>query len=394
MVYPKIFLKSHREKRIFEGHLWVFSNEIGHAEGTVSAGEIVDIFSAGKMFLGRGFYNPHSLISVRILTRHDEIIDENFISKRIETAQKFRNSVVPDETFYRLIFGESDFLPGLVVDRYENCFVIQSYCLGMDILLSQIIEGLKNSFKVDSIVLKNDSSLRTLENLKEEIRVIEGNPDFPISISQKWRSEMIRFMVHPLEGQKSGFFFDQRENRERLSDDSEGKIVLDCFSYTGGFGIYAAKAGAKEVTCVDSSENACSMMKKNFELNHVQGSVIHDDVFDLLLRFQKEKRKFDIIVLDPPAFAKSKKNLFGALRKYRQLNEFALSLLTQDGVLFSCSCSHHVNRADFLKMIGEAAFRVKRTVRLIEMRGASKDHPVLPSMPETEYLKCAILRAD
>lgn len=394
MLIPKIYLKSGRDQRVLLGHLWVFSNEIERIEGTAEPGAIIDIHSHRKHFLGRGFFNPHSLIAARILTRRDQVIDVRFFSKRIEKAKHVREFLFPGETAYRLIFGESDFMPGLVIDRFENCFVIQSYCLGMDLLTPTILDALKSHFKVDCIVRKNDSSIRELENLPKQVEVIEGQMESPMQISQRFGTETLRFYADPLEGQKTGFYFDQRENRERLAVYAPGKKVLDCFSHGGAFGVYAAKSGASEVISVDSGLNAAALIEKNSALNGVNATAIREDVFVMFERFRLEKRKFDIIILDPPAFAKSKKNLFGALRKYEKLNAMAISLLDTGGVLFSCSCSHHVGRGEFIQMLNAAADSQNRAARLLEIRGASRDHPVLPSMPETEYLKCAILKMD
>lgn len=393
MTYSKIVLKSHHDERIQKGHLWVFSNEIARIEESASGGSLVDLYSHNGQFLGKGFFNPHSLISARILTRENETIDSAFFSRKIEKAYKNRTLLYPGENSYRLVFGESDFLPGLVIDRYENCFVVQSYCLGMDILMPLVLEGLKENFKVQCIVKKNDHATRALEKLKEEVEVVCGQLNSPVQISQPLTgSQPIRFLVDILEGQKTGFFFDQKENRQQLTHYCRGKRVLDCFSYTGGFGLYAAKSGADEVTSVDSSQSACQLLEKNFKLNDAASSVVQGDSFEVLQRYQIENRKFDIIVLDPPALAKSKKNKFSALRKYQKLNSLAMSLLNQDGILFSSSCSHHISRTDFVEMLNDAAQSQKKQIQLLEMRGQARDHPILPSMPETEYLKCAIVR--
>ena len=378
---------------MLEGHLWVFSNEIEKAE-PASPGALVDIYSNQKRFLGRGFYNPHSLIAARILTYNDEKIDQKFLAERVKNAALCREEIYPKESSYRLIFGESDFLPGLIVDRYGETFVIQSNALGMDLLFDSVLAALKEIFTVRCVVKKNNSSLRSLENLPEELKVVEGEITEPVSITQKFGEKEIKFFVDPLRGQKTGFFFDQKENRERLKDYSEGRTVLDCFSYSGGFGLYAALSGAKEVISIDSSESACKLLQENFQQNGARCLTLQKDVFEALSEFQKEKRKFDIIVLDPPALAKSKKNIFGAVRKYCKLNETALSLLNGGGVLFSSSCSHHVSKSDFIQMLKNGSLDAGKRVKLLEFRGQSRDHPVLLSMPETDYLKCAILRVE
>ena len=393
MAYPKIFLKNRRDERVSEGHLWVFSNEIEKVDGSFSAGGLADLYSAKKQFLGRGFYNPRSLIAARILTRREEKIDEAFVARALQKARDLRETLFPGESSYRLVFGESDFLPGLVIDRLEDVFVIQSYCLGSDRLVPLVVQALKNNFKARAILNKSDSSIREMEGLKSETGVLHGEAEPPLEIGQGTGADRVLFKVDPLAGQKTGFFFDQRENRERIRAYCRGKTVLDCFSYTGGFGLYAAKAGAAEVTSVESSEPACRLMDMNFKLNGASNAILKEDVEEALARLGKENRKFDIIVLDPPALAKSKKNLFGALRKYKRLNELGMSLLSPEGVLFTSSCSHHAGRADFLKAVSSAASAAGKMEQILEIRGASRDHPVLGSMPETEYLKCAILRA-
>lgn len=394
LITPKIFLKSREEKRILQGHLWVFSNEIAQAEGPPEPGSIVDIYSHQRKFLGRGFCNPHSLIACRILTHKEEEIDLPFFARRVAQAKRFREKHFPRESSYRLIFGESDFLPGLIVDRYGEIFVVQSYCLGMDLLLEKILPAIEENFSVKCMVKKNDSPLRAMENLVEEVEIVKGKMDVPIQITQGFEGKDLSFFIDPIQGQKSGFFLDQRENRERLKVYAPGKRVLDCYSYVGGFGVYAAASGAKEVTCVESSESACQLIEKNFRVNGFKAQIIKEDVFTMLERANQEKRKFDIIVLDPPALAKSKKNLFASMRKYRQLNQLALSVIESGGLLISSSCSHHLPRANFLELLCEAGSLAGKQLKLLEMRGQSRDHPVMISMPETEYLKCAILQVD
>ncbi|MBI3012855.1 MAG: class I SAM-dependent rRNA methyltransferase [Elusimicrobia bacterium] len=376
------------------GHLWVFSNEIAAYEGALSPGCLIDLYNHRDKFLGRGFCNPHSLISIRLLTRQDEELDDAFFSRAIEKSFLCRKSLFPDEDAYRLIFGESDGLPGLVVDRFGKTAVVQSSCLGMDLLLEKVLNGLRNNLDLECVLYKNDSSIRSLENLPEDVRVVSGEIPKDSRVNQKFGDQTLHFFVDVQQGQKTGFFFDQRENRERLKDYVSGKTVLDCFSYTGGFGLYAACAGASSVTAIESSVPAGEMLKRNFADQGKEVSLIREDVSEILERFQKEKRKFDIIVLDPPALAKSKKHLFSALRKYQKLNATAISLLSEGGILFSSSCSYHVSRSGFLEMVSRAAQDAGRRIRLLEMRGQSRDHPILVSMPETDYLKCAILRAD
>lgn len=394
MEHPKLYLNPHRDERLMSGHLWVFSNEIERTEGTLSPGGFIDVYSHRKKFLGRGFYNAHSLIAARLLSRSDEPIDSKYFTRKLGEAAALRSQVYPDSETYRLIFGESDGLPGLIIDRFQNCFVIQSHCLGMDVLMPQVLTAIKKQFHPAVIVLKNDSSLREMEGLKQEVTVVHGALEGAAQISLPFASKNLNISFDVMEGQKTGYFLDQRENKERLARFCKGRKVLDCFSYVGGFGLYAAAAGASETVCVDSSESAVGFAQKNFEANGLQAEVLKADVFEAMESFQKENVRFDIIVLDPPAFAKSKKNYFGALRKYSQLNKLAISILNKGGILCTSSCSYHVSRADFLKMIGEAAAESGRIPKVIEMRGQAQDHPIHPAMPETEYLKCAIARID
>ncbi len=391
---PRIYLKSRDDARLLQGHLWVFSNEIERSEGSPKPGEIIDVYSHRQKFLGRGFYNPKSLIAARLLTTTDQSVSSAFFSNKIRSAKALRESLYPGETSYRLIFGESDGLPGLVIDRFENCFVIQSYCLGMDVLQPLILEALKAHFRPETIILKNDSAVREFEGVAQEVKVLEGEPALPIQIKLKTPHKMLNLLFDPIEGQKTGYFLDQRENRARAAEFCAGKKVLDCFSYVGGFGLYAAAAEASETVCIDSSTQAADLAQKNFEANGLQAEILRGDVFETLEGFAKEKCEFDTIVLDPPAFAKSKKNLFGAMRKYAQLNKQALGILKKGGTLITCSCSHHIRRDDFIKMLGEAAADAGRNARILEIRGQAMDHPIHPSMPETEYLKCIIARID
>ncbi|OGR87640.1 MAG: hypothetical protein A3A86_01235 [Elusimicrobia bacterium RIFCSPLOWO2_01_FULL_60_11] len=390
MDVPRIFLKPRRDARVETGHLWIFSNEIDKAEEDVQPGGLADVYSAKEKFIGRGFCNPQSLISVRLLSRKEETIDEAFILRKVRSALFLREEILPGETSYRLVFGESDGLPGIVIDRLGSVFVVQSYCLGADNLVPHVFSALKAVFPGCAILNKSDSSMRALEGLKDDVGVVEGEIAPPVEIMQG----KLKFLTDPLGGQKTGFFFDQRDNRQRLSLYAKGKTVLDAYSYVGGFGLYAASGGAKAVTCVDSSQAACDLAKKNFEANGLACEVVKEDAEAFLGQAKTEKRKFDIIVLDPPALAKSKKNVFSAIRKYGQLNQAAMACLPPGGVLFSCSCSHHVGRREFMDMIAEAAFAVGRTARILEMRGQGRDHPILASMPETEYLKCAIAKID
>ncbi len=394
MAIPRVRLKDVPPERLSHGHLWIFSNEISGILGAADPGSLVEVWSRQNQFLGIGFWNPRSLITVRFLTREQEPIDEKFWVKRVARAQSLRAAAYPKESSYRLIFGESDGFPGLVVDRYGDCLVMQSYCLGMDRLIPMIQPVLLELFHPKSIVLRNDSSIRTLEGLETGSSILYGENHFPLEITQSFGAKKLRFNVDPMAGQKSGFFFDQRENRQSVARWCDGKTVLDAYAYSGAFGIYAFANGAKKVTAIDSSEVACESARKNFTLNQVSGEVLETDVETALEKYKRANIQFDVVVLDPPALAKTKKNIFGALRKYQTINEQALALIPVGGILATSSCSHHVRREDFSRVLASAAISAKRQVRVLEWRGQALDHPQHPGMPETEYLKCAILRVD
>lgn len=386
----KLILKKNEEKRLNTGHLWIFSNEIQKIEGAPETGEIVELSDHSGNFAGRGFFNSKSLITFRLLTRERTVIDNEFWRQRIQKALAYRKSIYGEAESFRAVFGESDGLPGLIVDKYAGYLSVQFLSAGIEKNAGALVEIMREVFSPEGIIARNDSSLRTLEGLEEKTEVLFGKIPDSVEISENG----VKFSVSLSAGQKTGFFFDQRENRQAFSAHCRNKSVLDCYCHTGGFGIYAAKAGASSVTLVDSSKPALEAASRNAALNGAAKTAVtvHEDVEKYLEELKREGKKFDIINLDPPALIKNKKSFFAGARLYEKLNATAMSLLSPGGILGTSSCSHHLGREDFVKMLRSAGGRAGKQFKVLELRSQAKDHPVLLSMPETEYLKFAIMR--
>ena len=384
-------LRKNEDRRVRAGHLWIFSNEIGNLDQEFEPGEIVDVLSHGGSHLGRAYINPHSLISARLLTRTKEEIDVEFFAARIRRALDFRRRLYPGSETFRVVFGESDGLPGLVIDKYADVSVVQVSTLGMYVRLGEVLGALPLAGLQSSvIVLRADTPMSHLEGFEGETRVLSGEVEGPALISQ----DGLKFEVDVLEGQKTGFYLDQRENRRAAESLLGGLDVLDCFCYSGAWSIYAARAGAKSVTGIDASESAIKAAAVNAGLNSLGPKWEFEaaDVFDRMEALISEGRKFDCVILDPPALVKSKRHLKQGEAAYERLNRLAMHLLGSDGLLVSCSCSFHISREKFQQILSSAARKRRRTAVAVEWRGQSRDHPVLLSMPETAYLKCAIMR--
>jgi 23S rRNA (cytosine1962-C5)-methyltransferase len=382
-------LKQKEERRILRGHPWVFSNEIQSAADTFIPGELTDVLDSSGRFVGRGYINPHTLIAVRIMTRSPEEIDRRFFQTKIATAHALRSTLGYGDSF-RAVFSEGDSLPGLIVDKYADTIVIQSLTAGIDRHLTTIISALQEEYAPNAIVLRNDSAPREIEGLALEKRVVSGVVSGPVTIEES----DIRYTVDVLEGQKTGFFFDQRENRLALKDYIQGKRTLDCFCYVGAWSLHAARFGAAEVIGVDSSDRAIMQAYRNAELNELTTQFKKVDVFDELRSLEKKKERFGCIILDPPAFVKSRTKVREALKGYKEINLRAMQLLEPHGVLVTCSCSHHINQDLFREMLIDATYSAGRQARIMEMRTQARDHPVLLAAKETQYLKCAILVLD
>jgi 23S rRNA (cytosine1962-C5)-methyltransferase len=382
----KVFLK--RTSRILSGHLWIFSNEITVSPKKFAPGSIVEVYDNKNKFIGIGYINPDSLISIRLLTRKMENIDAAFFHRRITNSLNYREKFLSDYKSCRIIYSEGDLLPGLIVDKYADCLVVQFLTLGMNKMADMILNLLDEILSPSVIVLRNDTQSRVLEGLPLEKKIVKGSLDCLPLINEGG----ITLEVNPLLGQKTGFFLDQRENRTALSRCIKGGRGLDLFCYSGAWALQLAKNGAF-VTCVDNSESAILLARKNFQLNNLSSNsnFIKDDVFEFLKREVSFCSEYDFIVLDPPAFVKSRAKIKEALRGYREINAMAMRLVKRGGILATSSCSYHIERAVFLDALRDAARDSDRTVRLLEYRSQGYDHPVLLSVPETEYLKCAFL---
>ncbi len=385
----KIILKKNEERRIKSGHLWVFSNEIERKDGEDDNGDLVDVFDCHNDFIGTGFYNKNSLIAVRILDKVKIIDFKSFAEIQIERAFNLRKSFYPGKNSFRLIFSESDFMPGLIIDKYNDTYVLQIYSAGMQKYVSDIVSVLQNTYHAKNIFTKNEEYFRQLEGLPE------GNEFFLGELNNEIINDgAIKYSINFEKSHKTGFYFDQSDNRSFIEKICSGKNVLDAFCNSGGFGLHAAYAGADSVTFVDSSSAEIENAKYNFELNNFtnKSDFIVSDIFDYLGKSISDKNKFDVVVIDPPAFAKSKKNLPVAKKGYEKLNRLALHLVSDNGFLVSSSCSHHVSGEEFIGIVSSAASKAGKNIQLVHFNGASLDHPEIPAMPETVYLKFAVFR--
>ena len=379
-----------KEKPILRGHPWVFSGAVAKVEGDVFPGDMGEVYSRGGQFLGIGHLNPHSQIILRILTQKKEELNNDFFRKRISKAAVLREEWLWGKTdAYRLVNGEGDFLPGLIVDRYGKIIVFQCLTAGMERLKGLLIDLLVNEFHPQSIYERSDVPTRKEEGLTEATGLLYGK-EVPDRVEMEEYG--CRFRVDVKRGQKTGFYLDQRENRIALEELSHGKKILDCFSYTGAFSVHAGLGGAKEVTLIDSSEEALKMAEEHFNLNHlgkIPCQLIRGDAFEVLRSLGPE---YDIVILDPPPFAKKKSHLSSASRGYKDLNLQAFRLLKREGLLFTFSCSHHMSWDLFQKIVFSAAVDAGKEVQLLGRRGHPIDHPINLCHPEGEYLKGLICR--
>ena len=377
------------ERRLLLGHPWVFSNEIASDLREYEPGSLVDVYTHGGTFVGRGYINPRSLITVRLLSQRREVIDSNFFHARLATALQCRERLFPGVQSYRLVYSEGDLLPGLIVDRYQDHLVLQTLTLGMELRTAAICDALEHLLQPQAIVARNDVGIRTLEGLPHEKKVLRGSLQGPVEV---WESD-IRFRVDPWEGQKTGFYLDQRENRCLLRPLLAAARVLDAFCYTGAWALHAARAGAREVVAVDESAKAIRWANDQAKDNGLEQvcQFTASDVFDFLKDADTRHERFDCIVLDPPAFVKSRSKVREGLQGYWEINRRAMRLVKPGGYLITCSCSYHVDPDTFRSTLSRAARAARRTVVLLEMRSQARDHPVLLPLSESAYLKCAVL---
>lgn len=411
----KIFLKAKEEKEIKQGFPWVFDNEIeivkrewltetGAHQSSLEKlentkledGSVVEVLSKSGLYLGTGIFNKKSKITVRIMSKNrGENFDYDFFKNRIEQALAVRFPYYTKQDSYRLVFDEADFLPGLTVERYCDTegrvfLCVQFLALCTEKYREEIIEALKEVCHPFGIYERSDASVREKEGLEEKTGWIGAEHNPVITIKENG----VLLTVDLEKGQKTGYFLDQKFNRKDVSTFAKGKTVLDTFTHTGAFALNCALAGAKEVTAVDISPEAVETVNNNIKLNNQQKTVtaVCADVFDLLRQYEEEKKSFDMIILDPPAFTKSAKMVQKAYGGYKEINLRALKILKPGGILVTCSCSHFFDTNTFYSMIQNAAEDAHKTIQILEKRGAGPDHPVLVGYPKSEYLKCAILR--
>lgn len=392
MELPTLRLKSQEERRLQGGHLWIYSNEVNIHETPLKqfrAGEQVRVESHGGKFLGIASINPQSLICGRLISRNGQLLDRTLLVHRLQQALQLRTRLF-DAPFYRLVYGESDLLPGLVVDRFGNHLSVQLNSAGMAAVKGEIIDALTEVVDPESILLRNDSSIRTLEGLDREIEVAFGTVPREVELVENG----VRMLAPLHDGQKTGWFYDQRLNRAWLRQFVRGQRVLDVFSYVGSFGIQAAAFGARDVVAIDASRPALEMAEKNAAKNGV-GKIfnsIQGDAFAVLKGLKAEGERFDVIVVDPPAFIKRKKDHKEGLQAYHRINELAMQLLGPDSLLLSASCSMHLQREELIDVLRNGGRRLNRHVQILLEGMQGPDHPVHPAIPETRYLKAFLAR--
>ena len=384
-----VILKKNEDRRIKAGHQWIFSNEIFDSSGDIENGELVKTLDSKHAILGCGFYNKNSLIAIRFLD--SKVIEDLSVlfKSRILYAYQLRKQLYPERNSFRLLFSESDFIPGLIIDKYNDTFVLQVHSAGIEKNLNLIVNILQEEFNAQNIITKNEAYFRTLEGLPVDDTILLGELKKEIIFDGA-----VSFEINFTEGHKTGFYFDQNDNRFFIEKLVKEKTVLDAFCNSGGFGLHAAKAGAAKVVFVDSSSTEIESAKHNFNLNKLEteAEFIDADVFDYLGELINQSKKFDVVMIDPPAFAKSKKSLPAAQKGYEKLNRMALNILNVGGYLITSSCSYHLSSVEFISIINTAAAKNGKKIQQIYFNETSLDHPRIPAMPETSYLKFAVYR--
>jgi 23S rRNA (cytosine1962-C5)-methyltransferase len=387
---PVLRLKRNEDRRLHAGHLWIFSNEVDTQQSPLvkfKAGELVRVMAHNDRAMGLAYVNPQSLICARLLETW-KIPDAAWLEERMRAALRLREHMY-QRPYYRLVYGESDGLPGLVVDRYGSACVVQIGTAGMELLKPQIQQALRKVLHCEALLFKNDSSAREMEGLPSYVEAAMGNFDELAAVLE----DGLEFQAPLAAGQKTGWFFDQAANRRALPNYvRKGSRILDVFSYVGAWGVRAAMSGAREVLCVDSSASALEIAAANAERNGVKVATRRGDAFDVLEELVREGARFDVVIIDPPAFAKRKKDLPKALAAYKRLNQLAIQAVADDGILVSCSCSFHVSAEDLQEAIAKAARGADKHLQIIQMGGQAPDHPVHPAIPETRYLKAYFCR--
>ena len=394
MAHPELILKKNEDHRLRKGHLWVFSNEVDSKRTPLenfAAGDLAHITSHDGKILGTAYVNPQTLVCARLLSRKANVkCGSNFFKERITTALQLREKLFA-KPYYRLVFGESDGLPGLVIDRFGDVLSVQITTAGIELRKGFLVDALVELLSPKAIVLKNDNGQRQLEGLGQDSEVIYGQLPETVVIEENGA----QFKIDILDGQKTGWFYDHRLSRAQLARYASGQKVLDLFSYTGAWGIPAALAGAAEVTCVDASEGALQLAESNAQLNGTPHNMrfVRSDVFEFLKQARLDNQLYDIIVLDPPALVKRKKDFKQGYEAYRRLNHLALQVLAKNGILVSASCSHHLTRESLHELLRSSARHIDRHLVFFASGGQGPDHPIDPALPETESLKtffCAV----
>lgn len=394
----RVILKKGEGRLLKKGGLWIYDNEIAEQDLKGENGSIVDVLDFDGYFLGNGFINTNSKIRIRMLTRRtrigEDISLDDLISERVRTAWEYRKTVC-DTSSCRLIFGEADFLPGIVIDKFEDVLVVESLALGIDRLKDKILDGVKkiladDDIKIRGIFERSDSKVRLEEGLERYKGFIGEEFDTKVLINENG----VKYYVDVCDGQKTGFFLDQKYNRRAVSGICKGKEVLDCFTHTGSFALNAAKGGASHVTAVDISELGISQARENAELNGFSSRMdfVTRDVFEYLPELAAEGKKFDVIILDPPAFTKSRDSVKNASKGYKEINLRAMKLLKDGGYLATCSCSHFMTQELFFEAVRSAAKDAHKRIRQVEYRTQGPDHPVLWNSDTSFYLKFYILQ--
>ncbi|HET6906389.1 MAG TPA: class I SAM-dependent rRNA methyltransferase [Rhodanobacteraceae bacterium] len=397
MEYPALCLKRGEDARLRAGHLWVFANEVDVARSPLASfetGEPCVILDSRDKPLGIGYVNPHSLICARLVSRGlEHALDASLLTHRLNVALALRERLYP-EPFYRLLYGESDGVPGLTLDRFDEVIVAQATTAGIERLKPQVEVAVKKVLNPRAMIWKNDAGIRALEQLPSYADIAFGDVPAPLIV----REGGLEFALDPIGGQKTGWFYDQRANRDALAPFVKGARVLDMFSYLGAWGLRAAAMGAREVVCVDASAPAVAAIRANAGRNGMADRVRAEraDAFEFLKAVREQREHFDMVILDPPAFVKRKKDLKEGSLAYRRLNELGMQVLSRDGILITCSCSYHMPREALLQGVQQGARHLDRSVQVLMSLQQSPDHPVHPAIPETDYLKgfaCRVLPA-
>jgi len=384
-----VFLKNKISSRLVNGHPWIYANEVNHLDGSIQGGEIVEVFTNDKKFLGKGFINPQSQILVRLLTRdRSEKIDADFFARKIKQARDYKSRIGYTENC-RVVFGEADYLPGLIIDKFNDYLVVQTLALGIDVWKPAIVSALEDIFKPRGIYERNDVPVRELEGMEQQKGFLSAPFETNIIITEN----DLRFHVDLENGQKTGYFLDQQDNRRELKNIVRGAEVLEVFCYTGTFSAHAAHYGARKVLGIDISENAVMQARKNAQLNGLQEICNFEamNAFDLLKTWAKETKQFDVVILDPPAFTKSRGNIDKAVAGYNEINLRAFKLIRKGGFLVTASCTNLVSPELFLQIIDSAARDAKRSLRLVTFQTQSSDHPIIHGIENTQYLKFLIV---